>query len=153
MAPTRHRVAFREHTGGVSLVPSVRKPPRVPLEDGELIEVVLRGRMTDPTGGGRVTAKAERFVGHRLGTSRWIMLTTRRLLVVAPFPREGDWFDVSYDRRDVSASRGLRHGEVIVVELKTPGGRQILRLPNRTRSEAARLIRALRPAEPTPRRP
>lgn len=129
---------------GVSLVPSVRKPPRVPLEEGEFIEVVLRGRMTDPGGGGRAVAKAERFVGHRLGMSRWILLTTRRLLVVAPFPREGDWFDVSFDRRDVSASRGLRHGEVIVVELTTPSGRQILRIPNRLRSEAARFIRALR---------
>lgn len=83
-------------------------------------------------------------MGHRLGMSRWILLTTRRLLVVAPFPREGDWFDVSLDRRDVSASRGLRHGEVIVVELTTPSGRQILRIPNRMRAEAARFIRALR---------
>lgn len=128
----------------VSPVPSVRKPPRVPLEDGEFIEVVLRGRLTDPTSGGHVTAKAERFVGRRLGMSRWILLTTHRLLVVAPFPREGDWFDVSFDRRDVSASRGLRHGEVIVVELTTPSGRQVLRVPNRLRTDTARLIRALR---------
>ncbi|OAA24396.1 hypothetical protein UG55_103040 [Frankia sp. EI5c] len=109
-----------------------------------MVEVVLRGRITDPAGGGRVVAKAERFVGHRLGMSRWILLTSRRLLVLAPFPREGDWFDISIDRRDVSASRGLRHGEVIVVELTTPSGRQILRIPNRLRSEAVRFIRALR---------
>jgi len=125
-------------------IPSTRKPPRVPLELGEFPEVVLRGRLTDPTAEGRFTARAERFVGHRLGTSRWIMLTTRRFLVLAPFPREGDWFDVAFDRRSVSAARGVRHGSVITVDLQTPSGRQVLRVPARLRPEVGRLIRALR---------
>lgn len=125
-------------------LPAVRRPPRVPLQTGELIEIVLRGRLTDPAGPGRLTAQAERFVGHRLGTSRWIMLTTRRLLVTAPFPREGDWFDVAFDRRVVSASRGVKHGLVIVVDVTTPSGRQLLRVPARLRPEVARFIRALR---------
>ncbi len=119
-------------------------PPTVPLEPGEFTEVFLRGRLTDAGGPGRLTAKAERFVGHRLGTSRWVLLTTRRLLVVAPFPREGDWFDVAFDRRQVSASRGVKRSDLITVELLTPRGRQTLRVGAGLRSETARLVRALR---------
>jgi hypothetical protein len=116
----------------------------VPLAPGEFTEVVLRGRLTDPAGPGRLTAKAERFLGHRIGASRWVLLTTRRLLVVAPFPREGDWFDVAFDRREVSASRGVRRGDVITVELETPNGPQVLRVPAGVRTEVARFIRTLR---------
>jgi hypothetical protein len=125
-------------------MPHRRRPPDVPLESGEFTEVVLRGRLTDPAGPGHLTAKAESFVGRRLGASRWIVLTDRRLLVLAPFPREGDWFDVVFDRREVTASRGVKHGDVITVELATPRGRQVLRIPARLRGEAARFIRALR---------
>jgi hypothetical protein len=116
----------------------------VPLEPGEFIEVVLRGRLTDPSGPGRLTARAERFLGHRVGTGRWVLLTTRRLLVVAPFPREGDWFDVVWDRREVSASRGVKHGDVITVDLATPAGRQVLRVRADARADVTRLIQALR---------
>ncbi|MCM3920870.1 hypothetical protein ND748_04145 [Frankia sp. AiPs1] len=126
------------------LLPSHRRLPSVPLESGEFTEVVLRGRLTDPDGPGRLTSKVETFVGYRVGASRWIVLTDRRLLVVAPFPREGDWFDVVFDRREVSASRGVKHGDVITVELSTPRGRQVLRVPARLRTEAGRFIRALR---------
>ncbi len=119
-------------------------PPAVPLEPGEFTEVVLRGRLTAPSGPGALTARAERFIGHRLGTSRWILLTTRRLLVVAPFPVEGDYFDVAFDRRVLSASQGRKHGELITVDLTTPAGRQVLRVPASLRSELSRFIRALR---------
>jgi len=125
-------------------IPSRSRPPDVPLEPGEFTEVVLRGRLTAPDGGGRITAKAERFIGYRLGTSRWILLTSRRLLVVAPFPREGDWFDVAWDRREVRASQGVKHGDVIRVQLTTPGGPQVLRVSARIRSEVSRFIKALR---------
>jgi hypothetical protein len=119
------------------------RPPRVPLDPGEFTEVVLRGQLTDPAGPGRLTAKAERFLGHRLGASRWVLLTTRRLLVVAPFPRKGDWFDVAFDRREVSASRGVKRGDLITVELATPLGVQVLRVPADVRSEVSRFIQAL----------
>ncbi|WP_045877521.1 hypothetical protein [Pseudofrankia sp. DC12] len=132
-----------EQTGGVA-IPRRTRLPEVPLEPGELTEVVLRGRLTDPAGGGRITAKAERFIGHRLGLSRWIVLTSRRLLVLAPFPREGDWFDVSWDRREVKASQGVKHGDVIRVQLATPSGPQVLRVPARIRPEVSRFIKALR---------
>ncbi|WP_261566591.1 hypothetical protein [Frankia gtarii] len=125
-------------------LPSHRRLPSVPLESGEFTEVVLRGRLTDPDGPGRLMSRVETFVGHRVGASRWILLTDRRLLVVAPFPREGDWFDVVFDRREVTASRGIKHGDVITVELSTPHGRQVLRVPARLRTEAGRFIRALR---------
>ncbi|MCK9877958.1 hypothetical protein MXD59_19630 [Frankia sp. Ag45/Mut15] len=128
----------------VPLLPSHRRLPDIPLEPGEFTEVVLRGRLTDPEGAGRFVARAETFVGRRVGASRWIVLTDRRLLVVAPFPREGDWFDVVFDRREVTASRGVRHGDVITVELTSPRGPQVLRVPVRLRSEVARFIRALR---------
>lgn len=120
------------------------RPPQVPLDPGEFTEVVLRGRLTDPSGPGRLAAKAERFLGHRLGTSRWVLLTTRRLLVVAPFPREGDWFDVAFDRREVTASPGVKRGDLITVDLATPAGRQVLRVPVGIRSEVSRFVRALR---------
>ncbi len=126
------------------VLPPRRQLPSVPLETGEFPEVVLRGRLSDPAGVGRLTSKVETFVGHRVGASRWIMLTDRRLLVLAPFPREGDWFDVVFDRREVSATRGVKHGDVITVELSTPRGRQTLRVPARLRTEVARFIRALR---------
>nr|WP_241842241.1 hypothetical protein [Pseudofrankia sp. BMG5.36] len=132
-----------EQTGDVA-IPRRSLPPDVPLEPGEFTEVVLRGRLTDPAGGGRITAKAERFIGHRLGMSRWILLTSRRLLVVAPFPREGDWFDIVWDRREVTAAQGVKHGDVIRVQLATPGGPQVLRVSARIRSEASRFIKALR---------
>ncbi len=119
-------------------------PPDVPLEPGEFTEVVLRGRLTDPAGPGALTARAERFIGHRLGASRWILLTTRRLLVVAPFPRAGDYFDVAFDRRTVAASQGRKRGDLITVDLMTPAGRQVLRVPASLRGEVSRLIRALR---------
>lgn len=114
------------------------------METGEFTEVVLRGRLTDPAGPGRWTAKAERFLGRRLGLSRWVLLTTRRLLVVAPFPREGDWFDVAFDRKDLVASQGRKRGDLITVDIATPRGVQTLRVSVRLRSEAARLVRALR---------
>jgi hypothetical protein len=119
-------------------------PPAVPLEPGEFTEVVLRGRLTDAAGPGRLTAKAERFVGRRLGTSRWVLLTTRRLLVLAPFPREDDWFDVAFDRRQVSASTGVKRGDLITVDVLTPRGHQTLRVAAGLRAEAGRLVRALR---------
>ncbi|ONH32175.1 hypothetical protein BL253_06160 [Pseudofrankia asymbiotica] len=125
-------------------MPSRSHPPDIPLELGEFTEVVLRGRLTAPDGGGRITARAERFIGHRLGMSRWILLTSHRLLVVAPFPREGDWFDVVWDRREVKASQGVKHGDVIRVQLTTPAGPQVLRVPAKVRSEVSRFIKALR---------
>jgi hypothetical protein len=114
------------------------------LEPGELTEVVLRGRLTGPAGPGQLTARAERFLGHRLGLSRWILLTSRRLLVIAPVPREGDWFDVAWDRREVTASQGVKHGDLIRVQLTTPAGPQILRVSARVRPEVSRFIKALR---------
>jgi hypothetical protein len=121
------------------------RPPEVPLEPGELVEVVLRGQLTDVAGGpGHLTARAERFFGHRLGTSRWVLLTSRRLLVIAPFPKEGDWFDVAWDRREVTASQGVKHGDLIRVRLATPAGPQVLRVSARIRPEVSRFIRALR---------
>jgi hypothetical protein len=116
----------------------------VPLEPGEFTEVMLRGRLTDPAGPGRWTAKAERFMGHRLGLSRWVLLTSRRLLVVAPFPRPGDWFDVAFDRRDCRAAQGRKRGDLITVEVSTPRGPQTLRVPAAARPEVSRFIRALR---------
>ncbi|WP_175648245.1 hypothetical protein [Protofrankia sp. BMG5.30] len=130
---------------GVRVHPARKaRPPEVPLEPGEFTEVVLRGRLTDPASPGAFTARAERFIGHRLGTSRWILLTTRRLLVVAPFPRPGDYFDVAFDRRMVSASQGRKHGDLIIIPLATPAGPQMLRVPASIRPEATRFIRALR---------
>jgi hypothetical protein len=120
------------------------KPPTVPLEPGEFTEVILRGRLTDPAGPGRWTSTAERFLGRRLGLSRWVLLTSQRLLVIAPFPRPGDWFDVAFDRRDCRAAQGRRHGDLITVEVRTPRGPQTLRVPNSARGEVSRFIRALR---------
>lgn len=122
------------------------RPPEVPLELGEFTEVVLRGRLTAEQGGpGRFTARAERFIGHRLGASRWVLLTTSRLLVVAPFPRENDWFDLAADRRDVTARGEPRQlASLVLVDLAIPAGRQTLRLPAVSAGEAARLVRALR---------
>ncbi|MBL7501722.1 hypothetical protein I6A84_43980 [Frankia sp. CNm7] len=125
-------------------IPRHSRPPDVPLEPGEFTEVVLRGRLTDPAGPGALTAKAERFIGHRLGMSRWILLTSRRLLVIAPFPREGDWFDIVWDRREVTASQGVKHGDLIRVNLATPAGPQVLRVSAAIRSEVSRFIKALR---------
>lgn len=119
-------------------------PPGVPLEPGEFVEVMLRGRLTDPEGPTRYVARAERFVGRRLGASRWILLTTQRFLVVAPFARKDDWFDVVFDRRDVSATRGVKRGDVITVDLATPRGRQVLRVPADRRSEVSRFIKAVK---------
>jgi hypothetical protein len=116
----------------------------VPLEPGEFVEVMLRGRLTDPAGPTRLVAKAERFVGRRLGASRWILLTTQRFLVVAPFARKDDWFDVAFDRRDVSATQGVKRGDVITVDLATPRGRQVLRVPANRRSEVSRFVRAIK---------
>ena len=122
----------------------VTRPPKVPLEPGEFVEVMLRGRLTDPEGPTHLVARAERFVGHRIGASRWILLTTSRLLVVAPFARKDDWFDVVFDRREVSASQGVKRGDVITVDLATPRGRQVLRVPADRRSEVSRFIRAIK---------
>jgi|GEM_PF-3481434 hypothetical protein len=127
-----------------SWLPSSSRPPEVPLETGEFIEVMLRGRLTDPGGPGHWVAKAERFMGHRIGLSRWVLLTTRRLLVVAPFPRGSDWFDVAFDRRDCRAAQGRKRGDLITVAVTTPRGPQTLRVPAAARSEVARFIRALR---------
>jgi hypothetical protein len=118
--------------------------PDVPLEPGEFTEVVLRGQLTDPDGPGHLTARAERFLGHRLGVSRWILLTSRRLLVLSPFPKEGAWFDAAWDRREVRASQGVKHGDLIRVHLTTPGGPQVLRVSARIRPEVSRFIKALR---------
>jgi hypothetical protein len=121
-----------------------RPLPTVPMTLGEFPEVVLRGRLTPPdSGGGRLTAKAERFLGRRLGASRWIMLTTKRLLVIAPFAREGDWFDVSFERRAVRAGAPHKHGDLVLVDLRTPSGPQVLRLPATAFGEAARFAKAL----------
>ena len=122
----------------------VARPPNVPLEPGEFVEVMLRGRLTSPEGPTHLVARAERFVGRRIGASRWILLTTDRLLVVAPFARKDDWFDVVFDRREVSASQGVKRGDVITVDLATPRGRQVLRVPADRRSEVSRFIRAIK---------
>ena len=131
-------------TGPVLTARALPTPPEVPLERGEFTEVVLRGRLTALGGPGRLTARAERFLGRRLGTARWVLLTTRRLLVVAPFPREGDWFDVALDRREVRGAVPRKVGDLVLVDLSTPLGPQTLRLGSRSYDEAVRLVCSLR---------
>jgi hypothetical protein len=51
---------------------------------------------------------------------------------------------VVWDRREVSSSRGVKHGDVITVDLATPAGRQVLRVRADARTDVTRLIQALR---------
>lgn len=130
------------HTAG-----RVLKPPEVPLERGEFLEVVLRGVLRDPDGTGRLTALAERFLGRVLTRHRWILLTNRRLLLLrARKPgsyREGEWFDVAFDRRTLRAGAPVTTGDMVVLPLTTQLGLRTLLVPAASYRESVRLGRAL----------
>jgi hypothetical protein len=122
-------------------------PPELPLDHGEFVEVVLRGALRDPNGVGRLSAKVERFMGMRLGSRRWIVLTNRRLLVLrrrdpkAYGPEE--WYDVSLDRAALSASMPFMEGGLVVMALGSRLGQATLLLPGRAYREAVRMARTL----------
>jgi hypothetical protein len=122
-------------------------PPTLPLERGEFTEVVLRGAMRDPGGPGRVTAFAEHFLGMRIGGRRWVVLTNRRLLVLRrkdpkAYP-DGQWFDVSLDRRRVTASMPFMEGSLVVMPLVSSQGPASVLLPSSAFKDAQRMARAL----------
>jgi hypothetical protein len=122
-------------------------PPTLPLERGEFSEVVLRGAIRDPGGPGRVSAFVEHFLGMRLGGRRWVVLTNRRLLVLRRRkPKaysEGQWFDVSLDRRRITASMPFMEGSLVVMPLVSSKGPASLLLPSASFKDAQRLARAL----------
>lgn len=122
-------------------------PPSLPLERGEFAEVVLRGAMRDPGGPGRLAAFVEHFLGMRLGGRRWVILTNRRLLVLRrKDPRSygaGQWFDVSFDRRRVTASMPFMEGSLVVMPLVSSKGPASLLLPSASFKDAQRLARSL----------
>jgi len=124
-----------------------KAPPDVPLDRGEFLEVVLRGVLRDPEGVGRLTALAERFLGRVLTRHRWILLTNRRLLFLrARKPsryREGEWYDVAFDRRALRAGSPVTTGDMVVVPLTTRLGLRTLLVPAKSYQESVRLTRAL----------
>jgi hypothetical protein len=123
------------------------KPPEVPLERGEFLEVVLRGVLRDPDGPGRLTALAERFFGRVLTGRRWILLTNQRLLLLrARNPdryRDGEWFDVAFDRRSLRAGAPVTTGQMVVLPLTTQLGLRTVLVPAGFYKESVRLARAL----------
>jgi hypothetical protein len=127
-----------------------KKPPDVgdiPLDRGEFTEVLLRGVLRDPEGVGRLTALAERFLGKVLTSRRWILLTNKRLLLLrARKPsryREGEWFDVAFDRRNLRAGAPVTTGDVVVLPLTTRLGMRTVLVPATAYKESVRLARAL----------
>ncbi len=122
-------------------------PPTLPLDVGEFVELILRGAYRDRGGPGRFGAFVERFLGLRLGGSRWIVLTTRRLLVLRrrnpKAYRAGEWFDVSLDRRRVQASMPFMEGSLVVLPLVSSQGPASLLLSGKTFKDAERMARAL----------
>ncbi len=133
-------------------------PPPVPLDRGEFVEVALRGVLRDPDGPGRAVAAAERFLGRTMAPRRWLLLTNRRLVQLRPKPPasygEGDWYDVSVDRRSVRAGLPVVRADVCVVGLVWRGpqagtradarqGSHTLVLPATAYREAERFARAL----------
>jgi hypothetical protein len=127
-----------------------KKPPDIssfPLERGEFTEVLLRGVLRDPEGVGRLTALLERFLGQVLTSRRWILLTNKRLLLLrARRPssyREGEWFDVAFDRRNLRPGAPVTTGRMVVLPLTTNFGLRTVLVPDRSYKESLRLARAL----------
>jgi hypothetical protein len=122
-------------------------PPQAPLERGEFVEVVLRGQLRNPGGVGRLAGAIERFLGLRLGSKRWILLTNHRLLVLrrrSPAAYSGDdWFDVSLERATLRASMPFVEGTLVVMPLVSRLGPASMLLPQRSYREAVRLARAI----------
>ncbi len=122
-------------------------PPELPLERGEFVEVVLRGQLRDPGGIGRFASLAERFLGLRFGSKRWIMLTNRRLLVLRrrkPSAYEGEsWYDVALDRAGLRASMPFMEGSLVVLPVTSSLGPSSMLLPERSYREAVRLARSI----------
>lgn len=118
-----------------------------PLERGEFTEVLLRGVLRDPDGVGRLTALAERFFGQVLTGRRWILLTNKRLLLLrARKPssyRDGEWFDVAFDRRNIRPAAPVTTGRMVVLPLTTAKGMRTLLVPDRSYKESLRLAKAL----------
>jgi hypothetical protein len=124
----------------------------IPLDRGEFTEVLLRGVLRDPDGVGRLTALAERFLGQVLTGRRWILLTNKRLLLLrARNPkryREGEWFDVAFDRRNLRPGEPVTTGRMVVLPLTTQLGLRTVLVPDRSYKESLRLARALGLPEP-----
>ncbi len=122
-------------------------PPTLPLDVGEFVEQILRGAYRDQGGPGRIGAFVERFLGLRLGGSRWIVLTNRRLLLLRrrnpQAYKPGEWFDVSLDRRRVSASMPVMEGSLVVLAFVGSKGPASLLLPAAAFKDAQRMARAL----------
>jgi hypothetical protein len=127
-----------------------KKPPDIstfPLDRGEFTEVLLRGVLRDPEGVARLTALAERFLGQVLTRRRWILLTNKRLLLLRSRSpkryREGEWFDVAFDRRSLRAGAPVTTGDVVVLPLTTRLGMRTVLVPATSYKESVRLARAL----------
>lgn len=122
-------------------------PPDLPLDRGEFTEVVFRGALRSSAGPGRVSGLIERFFGMRLGGTRWVLLTNRRLLVLRrrkPSSYAADeWFDVSLDRRTIRASMPFMEGSLVVMAMVTGKGPMSLLLPGKAFKEAERMARTL----------
>jgi hypothetical protein len=122
-------------------------PPTLPLEIGEFVELILRGAYRDKGGPGRVGAFIERFLGLRLGGKRWIVLTNRRLLLLRRRDpkryRPDEWFDVSLDRKRISASMPVMEGSLVVLPIVSAKGPATLLLSAKAFKEAQRTARAL----------
>jgi hypothetical protein len=103
--------------------------------------------MRDPGGPGRITAFAEHFLGMRVGGRRWVVLTNRRLLVLRrKDPKsyaEGQWYDVSLDRRRITASMPFTEGSLVVMPLVSSKGPASLLLPSSSFKDAQRVARSL----------
>ena len=120
--------------------------PDLPLQRGEFTEVVLRGAMRT-SDAGKLSGFVERFFGARLGSSRWIVLTNARLLVLRARDPSAygadDWFDVSLDRGGIKASMPFMEGSLVVVAIVSRKGPATLLLPEASYREAIRFARAL----------
>src|SRR5947209_7303863 len=127
----------------------------IPLDRGEFTEVLLRGVLRDPDGVGRLTALAERFLGTVLTGRRWILLTNKRLLLLRSRNpqryREGEWYDVAFDRRNIRPGAPVTTGRMVVLPLTTQLGMRTVLVPDRSYKESLRLARALGLPEPRPR--
>src|SRR3954453_18841137 len=106
-----------------------KKPPdpsSFPLDRGGFTEGLLCGVLRDPQGVGRLTALAERFLGQVLTGRRWILLTNKRLLLLRSRSpkryREGDWYDVVFDRRNLRPGAPVTTGRMVVLPLTTQLG-------------------------------
>jgi hypothetical protein len=128
----------------------------IPLDRGEFTEVLLRGVLRDPDGVGRLTALLERFLGQVLTTKHWILLTNKRLLLLRSRSpkhyREGEWFDVAFDRRSLRPGAPVTTGRMVVLPLTTKLGLRTVLVPDRSYKESLRLARALGLPEPRRRR-